>query len=931
MNNDGNGATYRKVDDTSFGKSDWLGRESARQTYTQKYSSISSVDSIEAEAAALEKLGQQLSKINNESKRSSEERKKLLDEVARAQKDLLDYTKKNGADEKELLKLYEKSISAREKILKKYVKNNGFLLKQLDLEKADIKEMIALSDKLGKSKGIITLSNKLKDLSADISDLSKALNLDKLANSEGIKSLRELRKNTMTSMNLSSNQFQSFKNDLISEVRQLNKNVGTSLYGLDDVKWYLSSLNELGIYSTTLAEQQVTQAIIGNKLLGLSLETQAQFIKTMKRTDNKELLQQQNETIASLLKSNLEVSKEQLAIAAGNTADLLDKMSYMGITGDALSNMNKSATAGQAAVISAYGVDTNTAVYSVLSDMFNNTNSDYYWKAGGDATNNALRNGDYGTALQSLMNSDYYKKLASMSDWEIQNMVSHGQATGEDMKIAAMVRESSKLNMEEYNKVMSMDSKEAKKYLDDIQKKQAESLTWQEKLENWFGLFFGQLPWQVFVGLANTAFTLYIASALLEMPTKIHKFLTVGLKDLKWIFNGLTNLITTGGAKLLATIGPWGTAILGIAALVGAFFMFKNDWERAEEQKMPKWQALLLGTREGIGNVLWSIGKYLLVGLGVAMLVAAITGATTAIAPILLIAAAIGAIAGIIGAIFNRKKDVGGALTGIGGEAGWGIGGSSDGKGGRYSTSAGVSTKPWAITSRYGWRKLEGKDNFHRGIDIASKSRTPIGANRAGTVVNKGTGWSGGRGNFVTIKDANGLKHSYFHMIEPTKLKKGDYVNAGQIVGYMGNTGHSFGTHLHYQVNKPNGSSTNPEPYVTRNIINASAFGIADGTNTNKTATSKRNKDEEKDQALLGRFIAEDTKQADATAAKYANYFASETGLGGPDDDKGITGTVNKGFGNLIEKLEELSTKQEDQERILAALTSNKSTSLYRY
>ena len=39
----------------------------------------------------------------------------------------------------------------------------------------------------------------------------------------------------------------------------------------------------------------------------------------------------------------------------------------------------------------------------------------------------------------------------------------------------------------------------------------------------------------------------------------------------------------------------------------------------------------------------------------------------------------------------------------------------------------------------------------------------------------------------------------------------------------------------------------------------------------------------------------------------------------------------DKGFGNLIEKLEELSTKQEDQERILAALTSNKSTSLYRY
>ena len=156
-------------------------------------------------------------------------------------------------------------------------------------------------------------------------------------------------------------------------------------------------------------------------------------------------------------------------------------------------------------------------------------------------------------------------------------------------------------------------------------------------------------------------------------------------------------------------------------------------------------------------------------------------------------------------------------------------------------------------------------------------------------------------------------------------MGKGDYVNEAQIVGYMGSTGKSTGTHLHYQINKGS-KALDPEPYLTNNLVRATAFGK---TNKAPMAAPKEDKDKDKD-SILNKFIAEDTRQKDLVASQYANYFATETGMGGPESE-GITGTVNKGFGNLIDKLDELSAKQEDQERVLAALTGNMGTSLYKY
>lgn len=92
---------------------------------------------------------------------------------------------------------------------------------------------------------------------------------------------------------------------------------------------------------------------------------------------------------------------------------------------------------------------------------------------------------------------------------------------------------------------------------------------------------------------------------------------------------------------------------------------------------------------------------------------------------------------------------------------------------------------------------LHGPGN--RGIDIGAPKGTPIYAPAPGRVLIAKTGWSGGYGNMVIIEHPNGTKTLYGHM---SKLgtHTGDSVERGEIIGYVGSTGHSTGPHLHFEV-----------------------------------------------------------------------------------------------------------------------------------
>ncbi|MBB4748580.1 murein DD-endopeptidase MepM/ murein hydrolase activator NlpD [Actinoplanes lobatus] len=112
----------------------------------------------------------------------------------------------------------------------------------------------------------------------------------------------------------------------------------------------------------------------------------------------------------------------------------------------------------------------------------------------------------------------------------------------------------------------------------------------------------------------------------------------------------------------------------------------------------------------------------------------------------------------------------------------------------------------YEFTSAYGVRF--GK--LHAGIDLAAPEGTPYKAVHGGTVT--AAGYSGGYGYSVTIRQDDGTEIIYAHS-RRVVVEKGEQVKAGQVIGEVGNTGYSYGTHLHLEVHVK-GTPTDPITFL---------------------------------------------------------------------------------------------------------------------
>lgn len=116
------------------------------------------------------------------------------------------------------------------------------------------------------------------------------------------------------------------------------------------------------------------------------------------------------------------------------------------------------------------------------------------------------------------------------------------------------------------------------------------------------------------------------------------------------------------------------------------------------------------------------------------------------------------------------------------------------------------------ITSSYGYRihPITGNYSFHNGVDLAIGQGTPIYACKSGYVTTSTYNYVWG--NYVTINHMDGFSTLYAHMTHYT-VSAGDYVEQGEIIGYVGSTGYSTGPHLHFTIYY-NGSTVNPMDYI---------------------------------------------------------------------------------------------------------------------
>lgn len=104
-----------------------------------------------------------------------------------------------------------------------------------------------------------------------------------------------------------------------------------------------------------------------------------------------------------------------------------------------------------------------------------------------------------------------------------------------------------------------------------------------------------------------------------------------------------------------------------------------------------------------------------------------------------------------------------------------------------------LPVKNYTISSSFGTRGEE----FHRGIDLSAPQGEPIYASKAGTVIKAEfhPSW----GNVVAIEHEDGTTALYAHQQE-YQVKVGDRVEQGQMIGYVGSTGNSTGSHLHFEL-----------------------------------------------------------------------------------------------------------------------------------
>ena len=104
----------------------------------------------------------------------------------------------------------------------------------------------------------------------------------------------------------------------------------------------------------------------------------------------------------------------------------------------------------------------------------------------------------------------------------------------------------------------------------------------------------------------------------------------------------------------------------------------------------------------------------------------------------------------------------------------------------------------YTITSFFGWRDLYGSADNHTGTDVSVPQGVEIHAAQDGVVTL--SRYNSSYGNYCIINHGNGYATLYAHQKQLPLVKVGDTVSKGQVIGYVGNTGNSYGAHLHFEL-----------------------------------------------------------------------------------------------------------------------------------
>ncbi|WP_099205658.1 M23 family metallopeptidase [Scatolibacter rhodanostii] len=153
------------------------------------------------------------------------------------------------------------------------------------------------------------------------------------------------------------------------------------------------------------------------------------------------------------------------------------------------------------------------------------------------------------------------------------------------------------------------------------------------------------------------------------------------------------------------------------------------------------------------------------------------------------------------------------------------------------------------VLQNYGNQVTQGYHSSHHGIDlIGSHGGTDyVVAHSAGTVTAAVSGYGNRQGssgmtaygNYVDVTHTDGSFTRYAHL-QYVSVSKGKKVNSGDVLGYMGNTGNSYGAHLHFEYWNASGVRSDPTPYIDADLPGLNSSTTA---NSSKAKAEKETKD----------------------------------------------------------------------------------------
>ena len=751
-----------------------------------------------------------------------------------------------------------------------------------DANRAEHKVNVGIEDTAGQSSAK-AMAKEWKELGSTLKGVVDTLNINKLAQTFAPSSRQTLQQSLQANFNLTGRQFNTFKKELFNQIN-------TSAYSTDEVLEVMQNLSNSPIGNAQTATQYFNDIIRGQKLLGMSAQTQETLLKLGNVTGRNELKFYTGQ-FAKYMNSNLGLNQKQLDELVNMNANLSAQAADMGIATEAFNTT----TLNEMAAFQSASPQHLAAYNQLVQRMMND--ADFANMVLGMSPGEVaayLENG--GSPLALLQNaggtaSSVFGAMQTMSSDQLQNYRLYASKDlGIDDSTWSIMMYMTK-HQDDLQKALlnatEASKKDAEEAMKSAEEKRLDAMTGiQETINKLSNFIAAHDDWKLETSLDHITNLLTIAVSLLGAQTAFGnvKELLSGGKLSGTVGSGLSKIGITGSGGAALTGGKALLAGGGLlAGIAGLGFGLSDAFSNVKDQSvkvsptgngtvdglLSTWlsyeRGMFMGNTykgnennwgAGVGNTLKLAG----IGAGIGTLIA--PGVGTLIGGG--IGAAVGAIGSLIGSQLEKNNETVeksnneleeirkatyqtaqntsyqqyGMVYRYRGVSNYSTMGSATSMAMGDASSAG-----YPISSSYGYRNpiqtsAGVTSSFHNGIDFAAPEGTPLYSNVTGTVIGSGTLSDGA--NYIAVQDdKTGYIHWYAHMQQQSPLKKGQHVNVGQFVGYVGHTGKATGPHLHYSVTKPgsglylnNNTSVNPYSFASSNIFSGTSSETTAKTDT---------------------------------------------------------------------------------------------------